>query len=106
MTKRAPGSEGLTVTRDKNGHFLPGSSANPGGRPAIIKEIQTLARSHSDEAIATLVACMKDEDGRVRVAASIALLDRGYGKPAQQLQIESDGVVQNLIVLPAERHDA
>jgi len=33
---------------------------------------------------------MDDEDKRVSVAACQALLDRGYGKPSQSLEMSSD----------------
>ena len=42
-----------------------------------------LARSKTPEAIETLVACMDfGNDGRVRVMAAEAILDRGWGKVA------------------------
>ena len=61
--------------------FKPGQSGNPGGRPAVVKNIQELARAHTADAIAALVAALKEP--RERVAAATALLDRGYGRPEQ-----------------------
>lgn len=43
-----------------------------------------LARLHTDEAIATLVEALKDR--RNCVQAAIALLDRGWGKPKEQVE--------------------
>jgi hypothetical protein len=48
-------------------------------------EIKSLARQHTSLAINTLAAIAGDydEDTGPRVTAAIALLDRGWGKPAQ-----------------------
>lgn len=67
--------------RDSKGRFLPGSSANPGGRPKDIHNICGLARELAPEAIATLAQLMRDGNEKVRLQAAISLLDRGLGKP-------------------------
>ena len=68
--------------RDKSGRFLKGSSGNPGGRPKDENSIRELARGYSEEAIETLVDLMRNGTcERIRGTASIALLDRGWGKP-------------------------
>jgi hypothetical protein len=52
-----------------------------------LRDVTELARSHSPKAIETLVEIMNNETAppAARIAASIAILDRGYGKPAQTL---------------------
>lgn len=69
--------------------FKPGQSGNPGGRPAVLKEVQELAREHTNTAISTLVAIATDESkpAAARVSASIAILDRGYGKTPQTIDV-------------------
>jgi hypothetical protein len=63
--------------------FKPGQSGNPGGRPAVLKNLQALAREHTEEAIEALVVALKYP--ATRVAAATTLLDRGYGRPVQTL---------------------
>ena len=76
--------------RNKSGQFVPGSSGNPGGRPKDEARVAELARSHTLEAIDTLVELMRHgKDERVRGTAAQALLDRGWGKP--KVEVVSEG---------------
>jgi hypothetical protein len=50
-----------------------------------------LARAHTEQAIQTLVDALSNE--RTSVAAAVALLDRGWGKPAQAITGEDGGAV-------------
>jgi hypothetical protein len=77
------------------GTFQKGKSANPGGRPKGVVEVLALARKHAPEAIATLVEiCIcKKAPHAARVAASSALLDRGFGKPSQAITGADDGPI-------------
>ena len=70
--------------------FRKGRSGNPGGRPKAAYDIQALARQHGPEAIHTLVGCLKDP--KHKVAAAIALLDRGFGKATQPVSGDANGV--------------
>jgi hypothetical protein len=64
--------------------FMPGRSGNPAGRA---KGLETLAREHTAEAIAALVAALRNP--RERVPAAIALLDRGWGRPKQTFEADT-----------------
>ncbi len=82
----------FTATRTKSGQFAPGSSGNPGGRPKDEARVAELARSHTIEAIDTLVELMRHgKDGRVRGTAAQALLDRGWGRPKVEVFTEAGG---------------
>lgn len=70
--------------------FQPGQSGNPGGRPKECAEVKALAREYGQEAIEKLVALMRGEDNRIAQAAAQALLDRGYGKPSQSVDLVAD----------------
>ena len=71
--------------------FKPGQSGNPGGRPKENDEIKKLAKTHGPLAIERLAHWAKSDNARASVAASQALLDRGFGKPEQA--IEHSGMI-------------
>jgi hypothetical protein len=91
--------------------WKPGKSMNPGGRPKEVKEVKLLARKYTVEAIATLHHFMRAHNVHpmIRIQAANALLDRGYGKPAQDVQQPDNSMtIQNmdLTKLPQEDIDA
>ncbi len=65
-----------------------GQSGNPGGRPKEVAEVRELSRQYTEEAIQTLVTLMQSAKlERTRLAAASELLDRGYGRPAQAIDL-------------------
>ena len=56
----------------------------------VTGEIRAVLQRHGEELVRALLALCKSDDERVRLSAIQAALDRGYGKPAQALQIKGD----------------
>jgi hypothetical protein len=68
-------------------------------------DIRSLARSHTEIAIKVLAGIAKDGTNEgARVAAAVALLDRGWGKPPQaHTGEEGEGTIRVIIRdIPAE----
>jgi hypothetical protein len=73
--------------------FAPGQSGNPGGRPKALAGLAEAARALTTVAVATLSGICRDEKApaAARVAAAVALLDRGWGRPTQRNEFGADG---------------
>ena len=71
-----------------NPGFKRGQSGNPGGRPRMAFDVREMAQAYTKTALATLVDCMKNEDGAVRVAAARVVLERGWGRPIQSIEAD------------------
>ncbi len=66
-----------------------GASPNPGGRPATLSDLKEAARGYSGEALLTLAKIMRDPEAphSARVGAAREMLDRGFGKPMQAVDV-------------------
>ena len=72
------------MERDARGHWLPGRSANPGGRPGVPEVIKATLRELSPRAVERLGELLDSDDERIRLEAAKAILDRHLGRPAIQ----------------------
>jgi len=82
------------AARSNRGQFKPGQSGNPGGRPKTLPELRLAARAHTPEALSTLAAIMRSRRATpgARVQAVRELLDRAWGRPAQELEVHGSMV--------------
>lgn len=73
--------------------FQKGQSGNPGGRAkerlADGRTLADLAREHTEDALKALVRVLESsESDAAIVSAATAVLDRGWGRPRQDMGIE------------------
>jgi len=76
------------VRRDDAGHFLPGISGNPSGRPKGAGIVRDLAKPLVPAAMAKIAALIDSPDGRVALAASQEILNRFAGRPMQAVETD------------------
>jgi hypothetical protein len=81
--------------------WKPGQSGNPGGRRKQTRPSLQLARAHSWDAIRTLATICNDPAAAPapRVAAAMALLDRGWGRPMQPTDVTSNGDSVRFVIM-------
>ena len=96
------------MERDERGHWLPGRSANPGGRPGVPEVIKSTLRELSPRAVERLGELLDSDDERIQLEAAKAILDRHLGRPAIQadLTVRADAShahLQALIELARKR---
>ncbi|MBM4138185.1 MAG: hypothetical protein FJ244_01690 [Nitrospira sp.] len=67
--------------------WRPGTSGNPGGRPRVAAEVKELAREHGPRAIERLRELLESQNEAVACRAAESLLDRGFGRSPQSLEL-------------------
>lgn len=72
--------------------FRPGQSGNPSGRPKALHELIELCRQHTPAVIKRLAEIVEKGEERAAVAAAKELLDRGYGKAKQVVEVSKQDV--------------
>jgi len=85
-------SNGETKRKKGNPAWQKGMvSPNAGGRPAVIRDLREAAQGYSAEALETLASVMRDQASpqAAKVAAARELLDRGFGKAVQAVDVNS-----------------
>jgi hypothetical protein len=87
-----PGQSGNPAPRSA---WKPGQSGNPAGRAKPEVDIAALARVHGTKCIEVVVRLMtRSKDEKIKLAAAIALLDRGFGRPKQEMDINSNSTIE------------
>jgi hypothetical protein len=81
----------------QRGGKRPGAGRPLGSPNKLTRPLKELAALHSEDCIAVLVE-LRDhaEAEQVRLAAATALLDRGHGRPRQEIDVKGD---QSLTVI-------
>lgn len=72
-----------------NPKWVKGQSGNPGGKPKDMHLMTAAARMHWPDAIRVMAEILNNPkvQAQVRLMAGNSLLDRGFGKPAQAIDI-------------------
>lgn len=80
--------------------FQKGQSGNPGGRPKGFLSLMKEAQVYGQEALDFIVNILRDEEkhDRLRLDAARELLDRGFGKPKQNMELSGEGLTIQVIV--------
>lgn len=74
--------------------WVKGQSGNPSGARPHWAAVKDLARQYTVEAIQALYNVMTNsKNDRAKVAAADAILDRGWGKPAQVIEGEGERLI-------------
>jgi hypothetical protein len=82
--------------------FAPGNPGRPIAAATRFIETQQFARSHSLEAMRTLVDRLRDPDGRIAVVAANSLLERAWGKVKEAKPEDAQQASIDLSSLSAE----
>lgn len=85
-----------------NPNWKPGQSGNPGGRPKGEPEVRALARKYGPRAIIRLSEIAESENERAAVAAAQVLLDRGFGKATQGIELTMPNGALEISILASE----
>ena len=72
------------------GGARPGAGRKKGAVSQAKRDLATMAKDHAEEALAVLVSVAQNPRAAsaARVSAATAILDRGYGRPRQAVELE------------------
>lgn len=70
--------------------FDQGISANPGGRPKKSNRAAGMCREHTEKAVEVLIKSLSSEKEDVRLKAAEQILNRGWGKPQEYVELSGD----------------
>ena len=90
----------------KVGGARPGAGRPKGAVNRATADIRAAAQVYTEDALATLAQIMKaGESEAARVAAANTILDRGFGKPRQSMDVDASGDMKIEIVTGVPRAD-
>jgi len=80
--------------------FVKGRSGNPGGRPAKTEEersLEAMCKERTPDALATILQIMSTgEQERSRLSAAQYIIDRGWGKAKESVELSGAVTVRTL----------
>jgi len=86
--------------------FQPGQSGNPSGKPKRDYNLREICRQYTQEAVETLVFLMLNSDkDAIRVMCASILLDRGYGKAPQSVELTDNTIHSTLQFIDAPKQE-
>lgn len=71
--------------------FEKGRSGNPSGRPKEDPELKAICRAHTKVAVERLIYWMGTDNPKASVSACKEILDRAWGKPSQDVNLDAGG---------------
>ena len=80
----------------KTGRFVAGNGT--GGRKKMPEELKKAFQAAAPEALAALKEILATGKPSDRIRAAEVILDRGYGKPAQAVDVESSIIPQVVFI--------
>jgi hypothetical protein len=85
----------------KTGRFVKGNRS--GGRPQLPEELKMAFRAAAPEALDVLLKILRDEEAKHgdRIRCAEIILDRGYGKPVQAVDLETTTSDVGVVLIPA-----
>ncbi len=88
----------LAPIKTRGGH-RPGAGRPFGSLNRLTRPIKELSSQYGPEALDILVDIMQNgESEQARIAAAKELLDRGYGKPRQNLEVSQEDKVEIVVL--------
>ncbi len=91
--------------------FKPGQSGNPRGRPPVGESLATAVRDMGGKDGKKFLAelkriAFKSKDDRTRLQALQVLIERGYGKPPQTIDMNAGADGEGLMIKVVHEHHA
>jgi hypothetical protein len=94
--------------REARGLSAAGNSGNPGGRPAKVEKIESLAQAHNRKRSRKSWNCSIAKMRVIALAPANSILDKAFAKPAQSMaaKVETLAVGRLWLEVVARSHEA
>lgn len=98
MANPSLGGEKESKRDPKTGRFTKGNTT--GGRTKMPEEMKQAFRAAAPDALRVLVRIVNDEEAKHgdRIRAAEVILDRGYGKPLQAVDVDASSIPQVVFI--------